>query len=225
MNPHVLAISADLLRRHYGPPVAPGRPGEWTTLVRVVLEQGRPAKKVRDWSWLEDSPLRTADETIGLGISRLAEVLAVNLQPEGRARPLHGCAQWWQGNFSADDGPADFTQRPLEAWQTDLRAISGVTWEMADRILLAVGGLTVYPLDRGSLRIAARHGWVDAGSDYDEWQAFFTRGLEEAHASLSELAGWNAEVAHDYCRSEPQCNECPLKSLLPDRGPVPLESE
>jgi endonuclease III len=223
MTQHVLTRAADLLRRHYGPPPATGPVGNWTTLVRVVLEHGRPAKKSRDWSWLDEGPLREAEETAAQGVSRLVELLEEHNQPAGKAGALCGCAVWWQRRFGAVDAPADFSRRSLESWQSELRAIRGISWELADRILLVVGGLAVYPLDRGSQRIAARHGWVDPAADYDEWQAFFVMSLRDTDFSLPELAHWNVSVGRDYCRAEPRCDECPLKSLLPERGPVALE--
>ena len=225
MTPHVLTAAADLLRQHYGPIRSEGPAAEWNTLVRLVLEHGRPAKRIRDWSWLDDSPLRTAPETLATGVHWLAEILEVNHQKPKLAPPLTGCAKWWQQHFGAADTPADFAHRSIESWQTELRAIAGVNWELADRILLVVGRQTVYPLNRGSLRIAARHGWVEASADYDEWQSFFTAAARDGNVSLLELADWNARVGHDYCRSEPHCDECPLKSLLPAHGPVPLEAE
>jgi endonuclease III len=223
MTEHVLTRAADLLRRHYGPLLAIGPAGYWTTLVRVVLEHGRPAKKGRDWSWLDEGPLRTAEETAAQGASRLVELLDENNQPSSKAGVLCGCASWWQRRFKSEDAPADFSRRSLESWQSELRSIRGINWELADRILLVAGGQAIYPLDRGSQRIAARHGWIDPAADYDEWQAYFAGGLRDTNVSLSELAQWNVSVGRDYCRAEPRCDECPLKSLLPERGPVALD--
>jgi endonuclease III len=225
MTVHLLTGVADLLRRKYGQLPPTGRSGKWSTLVRVVLEHGRPAKKSHDWSWLDEAPLRTAEETAAQGVSRLVDILEENSQSASKARALCGCALWWQHSFGTDDAPADFSRRSLESWQTDLRAMRGVSWELADRILLVVGGQSVYPLDRGSQRIAARHGWVDPAADYDEWQSFFIGGLRDAEVSPQQLALWNVCVGRDYCRAEPRCDECPLKSLLPEGGPVALESD
>jgi endonuclease III len=164
-----------------------------------------------------------AEETAAQGVSRLVHVLEENDQSASKAGALCGCALWWQRRFGADDALADFSRRSLESWQLELRAIRGVSWELADRILLVVGGQAVYPLDRGSQRIAARHGWVEPVADYDEWQTFFVKSLRDSDVSLDELAHWNVSVGRDYCRAEPRCDECPLRSLLPERGPVPLE--
>jgi endonuclease-3 related protein len=195
------------------------------TLVRVVLEHGRTADKGRDWLSLVEGPLSTAEETARQGASRLVELLEENSQPARKAGVLCGCALWWQRSFGAEDAPSDFSRRPLESWQSELRSIRGISWELADRILLVVGGQAVYPLDRGSQRIAVRHGWIEPTADYDEWQTFFVRSLRDTDVSLPELARWSVSLGRDYCRAEPRCDECPLKSLLPERGPVALEGD
>ena len=52
MTRNVLGDAADLLARHYGPLPESGPPGEWITIVRVILERGRAVKNGRDWSWV-----------------------------------------------------------------------------------------------------------------------------------------------------------------------------
>ena len=218
----VLFEAASLLAAHYGPQPQPGAVGQWTTLVRLVLEQGRSQKSDRDWSWIEDSPFSSARETASLDVRGLAERLEAEGQPANKAAVLHALAEWWQ-QHAADSGSPDFRGHSLEVWQAELRAIRGVSWELADRILLFVGALTVYPLDRGSMRIAARHGWMDMTSEYDDWQAFLVSAFRNDQLDLVQLSRWNARIARDFCGRLPACDECPLRSLLPPRGPIPIE--
>jgi endonuclease-3 related protein len=220
----VLVEAASLLAAHYGPHAPPGPVGAWTTLVRVVLEQGRSQKSDRDWSWLDDSPLSSAQEAATCDARGLAERLDTAGQPANKAAVLRGLAAWWEGH-AADNGAPDFQGRPLEAWQAELRAIRGVSWELADRILLFFGALNVYPLDRGSMRIAARHGWMDMTAEYDDWQAFFAGASRDAPFDLVQLSRWNARVAREFCGRLAACDECPLRSLLPPRGPIALEEQ
>src|SRR5438477_2975990 len=130
MTEHVLTSAADLMLRHYGRLPATGPAGKWTTLVRVVLEHGRTAKKSRGWSWLDEGPLRTAEEIHAVGVSRLVHVLEENGQSASKAGALCGCAVWWLRRFGADDVPADLSGRSLESWQSELGAIRGVSWEL-----------------------------------------------------------------------------------------------
>ena len=223
MTRKVLEDAANLLARHYGPLAQSGPPGEWITLVRVVLERRRSVKNGRDWSWVDETALRTPAETAAQAVPLLMETLESEGYPATGAIALSGCAQWWLREIGDADAISVFRQRPLESWQRALRAIRGVSWELADRILLAVAGLAVFPLGRGSLRIAARHGWMGLEDDYDEWQAFFVGSLRDRDLDLAQLAQWTERLSHDFCGPTPKCELCPLKGLLPANGPVPLD--
>jgi endonuclease III-like uncharacterized protein len=197
---------------------------DWKTLVRVVLEAGRLPRKPRDWSWISETPLGNPDETCLYSVAGLAEVLEAADQRAAKAPLLHALAEWWERRIGdVSNATGAFTTRSVKSWQDDLRAIPGVNWELADRILLFVGGCTVYPLDRGSMRITARHGWMEISSDYDDWQSFFTTAAKETAFDLGQLSRWNSAVARDFCKAQPHCDDCPLKSLLPARGIVSLE--
>ena len=223
MAQNVLRAAAELLRQYYGMRTQMSPPGQWRTLVRLVCERGGPAKKGRDASWIEEAPLRSPIETARLTTDRLAEILDALGQRGNSAAVLSALAQWWLNRVGDEEASAVFALRPLDAWQKELRAIRGVNWELADRILLFVAGLTVYPLDRGSLRIAARHGWMDLAAEYDEWQSFFVGGLRDAQTGPADMSFWNTRVGRDFCGARANCEGCPLKELLPERGPVPLE--
>jgi endonuclease III-like uncharacterized protein len=222
MAGNVVVNAAELLGRHYGRRDDLRPPGEWLTLVRVVLERGRPNNGRRDWSWLEDSPLRGPGETALQTGSHLEEIVGATGLRANQAKVLPALAGWWLRNFGNAEAGVDFEKRSLESWQRDLRTVRGVGWELADRILLAVAGLAVYPLDRGSQRIAARHGWIDLSAEYGEWQALFVGGLRDSGVAVDDLSDWNSRVGREFCGAEPQCETCPLKGLLPEKGPVPL---
>jgi len=224
MGHNTLVEAARILGRHYGHRVELPA-GEWLTLVRLVLARRGSKSDEPDWSWLEDTPLRRPGETVQQSGSRL-EAFAVDAGfKSSPVKVLPALARWWlQNSDDAGAGP-DFGKRPLESWQRDLRGIRGVSWELADRILLVVGGLAVYPLDRGSQRIAARHGWIDISADYDEWQAFFVGGPRDSGIPVEDLSDWNSRIGREFCGVEPQCETCPLKGMLPEKGPLPLTSE
>jgi endonuclease-3 related protein len=149
--------------------------------------------------------------------SLLQEIVDEAGLKESQAKALPALAAWWLRSFGNAEVGADFEKRSLESWQHDLRAVRGV--------LLTVGGLSVYPLDRGSLRIAARHGWMDMSAEYDEWQALFVGGLRYSGIGVDDLFDWNSRIGREFCGVEPQCETCPLKGLLPEQGPLPLTSE
>ncbi len=219
MGHNRLHEAAALLARHYGSHgAAPAV--DWPTLVRIVLEQGRFPKKNRNWSWLDESSLRTAHEASTGTAAQIADELEANDQPASKSNVLCDLAGWWQRRIGAADALAAFRGRSLEHWQSELRAIRGVNWDLADRILLLVGGCDVYPLDRASMRIAQRHGWMDAAAEYDDWQAFFASAKREDAVDLAQLWRWNVQVGREFCGRKPDCEKCPLKALLPAGGPL-----
>lgn len=230
MKQNSLLNVAALLARHYGSFAASDssagqHPGAWSTLVRIVLEQGKSPKKMQDWSWIAEGSLGTAREAAAETVSRLADVLESAGHPGNKAGVLSALAQWWHRRIGDADARAVLQGRSLEHWQIELRAIRGVSWDLADRILLVIGGLAVYPLDRASMRIAHRHGWMEATAEYDEWQAFFVSSTRESEVDLEQLWRWNLRVGREFCGKNPDCENCPLKSLLPAGGPVPLDGE
>jgi endonuclease-3 related protein len=138
--------------------------------------------------------------------------------PRGRQKGplLQAFAQWWKGRFGDElepDWPAD-----VEQLQQELRAIRGVSVEMADRLLLFVGRRPVFPVDRSAMRIACRHGWLDAAAEYEEWQSFFAQRNEDTDCDRRELSIWLAQIGRDFCGPQPRCEDCPLRSLLPPGG-------
>lgn len=223
MAENVLDTAAELLAGHYGKTPAVGPVGEWTTLVRVVLLSGRKLKKGADWSWLDESALRSAEEAAACrGESLEAELDSAGI-PSTKVACLQALAKWWMKRIGEERSSVDQWVSSRDRWRDELRRLPGVNWELADRILLFVGGVATMPLDRGTMRIAARHGWVETIAEYEEWQSFFIRGLTDAGVDLAEFSQSMTRIGRDFCGKIPKCDECPLKSLLPMSGPLPID--
>jgi endonuclease-3 related protein len=138
---------------------------------------------------------------------------------------LHALAGWWLRDDDREQESSVAWDRPVETLRGELRDLPGVSLTLADRLLLLVGGMPAFPIDRPTIRIAGRHGWVDSNSDYDEWQTFFTRSANDCNASLAELHFWFGETGRDFCGIRPRCDQCPLRSLLPPSGALPLSED
>lgn len=223
MGESVLNAAADLLAEYYGsiPPVGPS--GEWTTLVRVVLASGRKLQKSIDWDWIDDTVLRSADETAAGRRDSLGTELESTGYAANKAASLLALAQWWLRRIGPGSSTVDEWNARRDRWCEELRELPGVNWELADRILLFVGGVTAIPLDRGTMRVAARHGWVETTADYDEWQSFFVRGLFDAGIDIATFSQAMSRIGRDFCGKVPRCDACPLRSLLPPGGPNPID--
>ena len=127
----------------------------------------------------------------------------------------------------------------------ELLALEGVGPETADSILLYAGQHPVFVVDAYTRRISERHGLLHANANYEEFRALFERGLSADVTSITrasqssgaashlpspmslakrsplaqvfnEMHGLIVGVGKQYClKSTLQCEECPLKSLLP----------
>jgi len=217
---------AEILERHFGKTDEEFPPAGWTELVKVVLTHGRPMSSgVRDWSWIGRSGLETASEAVAAG----TPVWETALESAGFSQKKRGLlvrlAVWWRDEIGDDEPAVVLAGQSLPHWQTQLRSIRGVSWELADLILLTLGAGPVFPLDRGSRRIVLRHGWLDLDAEYDEWESFFSRVAREGSVDLRWLWKRTSDVGRRFCGPQPKCEECPLRAILPAGGPIPFDSE
>jgi len=125
-----------------------------------------------------------------------------------------------------------------------LLAISGIGPETADSMLLYAGGHHSFVIDAYTKRIFERHGWgllkvksaklkrpkVEPGvtgvDEYHRLKALCDSALNHKRG-VEQLDYWQdyhaqvVMVGKLYCRPrEPLCEQCPLKPLLAERGPL-----
>jgi endonuclease III related protein len=137
--------------------------------------------------------------------------------------------------------------QPTEKLREQLLALNGVGPETADSILLYAGNHPVFVVDAYTRRLLQRHGIIGDKTGYEEIRSLVEHVLSSApaaslhvqktgsdprhnpspisRASRSELAQHYNEfhalivrVGNHYCRTNPNCEGCPLKSLLPSAG-------
>ena len=205
-----------MLREAYGRPeteqldVVPRR---FRTLVDVVAGTAKPNSA-------DVSPvaLDRPDELVDLPIEALQEALKGTGRDSRRAGALQGLAGWWPGDEPEENWCADHQQRRAE-----LMAVRGVGHELVDRILLLVLQISTMPLSRSALRVACRHGWSGLESEYEEWQHLFRQAAELADSRLEETDRLIRQVGQAHCRTQPNCEGCPLEALLPEGGPYEPE--
>jgi endonuclease-3 related protein len=183
----------------------------------VVGRGVNPAKVEQHWSEFLASPLKSAVETAACGLGEIQELLAPIGRVKQSAPVLKSLAGWWLKH--GPKGGAGEGEGLSEQAREKLLRIPGVSLELADRILLFAAGQVVYPVDRATIRIACRHGWLGLEAEYEEWQASFVGSLSEHAGGLEQFSLWAAQVGKDYCGPQPNCTTCPLRSLLPENGP------
>lgn len=207
-----LRKALELLRHHYGEPPVQRESGSWRSLVETVARGS-----VETDAGCEAAPLASAASVADCGIEELSEALVKIPRGKQKAPALKSLARWWLSRFG-DTAESEW-DGAIEELRQELLALRGVSLETADRLLLFVGRLPAYPVDRASIRIAARHGWLGTDSEYDEWQTFFVRGLDESVPELQRASLLIGRTGRDFCGPVPRCDKCPLQELLPPGGP------
>lgn len=110
---------------------------------------------------------------------------------------------------------------PTERLREALGSIRGLGLAAADRLLLDGLDRPVYPVDRGSYRVAVRHGWIDPDAGLEEARSAFERVGDGDARVLHALSRDLRAVADEFCRpARPRCDRCPLRPFLPEGGPV-----
>jgi endonuclease III related protein len=130
---------------------------------------------------------------------------------------LHLFARW-----IVDQGGLDaLAEIPTEQLRDDLLMIPGMSPAATDAILLYGLKRPVFPVDRPTYRIMARHGWIDPNTDYEEARAVIEEPADGNVEVLADLAYWFDRVGELYCRSTgARCDGCPLRAFLPESGPI-----
>ncbi len=109
---------------------------------------------------------------------------------------------------------------PTETLRQQLLAIWGIGPETADSILLYAFDRPVFVVDAYTKRILVRHGWIGRGCDYEAMRAFFEARLPADPELYNDFHAQIVIIGKDYCRPAPRCDNCPLKEMLPPRGPI-----
>jgi endonuclease-3 related protein len=154
------------------------------------------------------------------------EELEELIRPAGyfriKARRLRNLLQFLVGRY---DGSLEaMFSTGLSSLRKELLGVDGIGRETADSILLYAGGLPVFVVDTYTHRVLARHGWIGFDADYQMIQDYFQDSLPEDPAVYNEYHALLVRLGKDYCRkSDPKCDQCPLKDLLPDGGPLAPE--
>ena len=102
-----------------------------------------------------------------------------------------------------------------------LLSVHGIGPETADSILLYAGNHPVFVVDAYTHRIFGRHGITAGKPDYEAVRARFEAALPRHPQLLNEFHALVVNTGKNWCRkSVPRCQECPLRSLLPETSPL-----
>ena len=214
-----------LANRYGAPPPIPIVPDDpFAAIIGAMLGRSfDPSKVSRALDAFRDSGLIAPEALSEADPSEVDEALreaGAKLTPKAIA-PLMKLAKW-----AADRGVDSLEDAPTESLRDELRAIRGVGAATADTLLLDALDRPVYPVDRPSYRVFARHGWIDPTAEYDEARSVFESREPDDAAGLRRLSWWMDRVASEFCKpGKPKCERCPLRPFLPEGGPIEAAGE
>lgn len=218
-----LQQAADLLKVEYGEVEIPEADSTWGVFLRVLfgVTSGHKANSALV-EMLSSSAIASPSMATQATAGQLVELLTPIPRGPQKASLVKGVAAWWLEQFGDELSP-EWT-RGTKFYRESLRALRGLGPATVDELLLFAARLKVFPVDRTTLRVAVRHGWLDLPVEDDEAQSFFVRGLAESNVDPRELSRLVALVGESHCGREPKCDGCPLQSMLPSGGPRSPES-
>jgi endonuclease-3 related protein len=216
----------DALGERYGRPGVPHAGlAPFEAMVATVLDRSLDARKrdaavsaLREEGLLDPQSLAEADP------SELDDALkshGLRVAPKALA-PLRRLARWLvdRHHGSADDLVDPDSRASTTELRDELLSVNGIGPASADALLNYALSRPVYPVDRATYRVLARHGWIDPDVSYDEARDALERHSPDDRVTLAHLAVWLENLGHDYCRPNvARCERCPLRKFLPVGGP------
>ena len=142
-------------------------------LTGTLLSRMFASRQAREsWDSLNGAKLNSLAAVAGAEVTELVEATRTPGQPfkplsAKTLKPLHFFAKW----IVAQGGLNALADLPTEQLRDDLLMIPGISPAAADAVLLYGLYRPVFPVDRPTYRIMARHGWIDPTTDYEEARA------------------------------------------------------
>ncbi|MDG2382831.1 MAG: endonuclease III domain-containing protein [Pirellulaceae bacterium] len=212
-------VAFELLQKAYG--AQHWWPGEsvFEVIVGTILTQNTNWKNVeRALGNLRDENLLCVDGMRDLPTTALAELIRPAGYYRQKSRRLHNFLRFLDETY---DGDLELMfEEPVDELREKLLSINGVGPETADSILLYAGQLPAFVVDTYTARVFKRHGWSEAEADYYALQSAAEQALPRDVKLYNEFHALIVQVGKLHCGRIPQCDGCPLQSILPASGPL-----
>ncbi len=114
-------------------------------------------------------------------------------------------------NFLKSLGGLDELKKlPLHELRKKLLDVPGIGPETADSIILYALEKPVFVVDAYTRRFLKRHGLIRGNEKYDEIRLLFERNLPCDVKLYNEYHALIVKLGKVYCKSKPECENCPL---------------
>lgn len=128
-------------------------------------------------------------------------------------RPVEACNHGFQSTGLHGGSLDAVNQQSLDDLRRELLSINGVGPETADSILLYAFDRPAFVVDAYTKRFLTRHNLVSSEADYHEVQKIFLDALDPDVRLFNEYHALIVKLAKDFCRTVPQCADCPLQNM------------
>jgi endonuclease-3 related protein len=153
------------------------------------------------------------------------ETLAVIIRPSGyhhvKAKRLKSLVRFFLKEYAGSI--ETMSAEKLPALREKLLSVQGVGPETADSILLYACGKPVFISDAYTRRILLRHHLIPDDANGEQIRVLFMTNLPHEASLFNQFHALFVYTGKTFCRTEPQCALCPLRTLHSKNG-EPLRS-
>lgn len=198
------------LYQHYGSQHWWPADSPFEVIVGAVLTQNTAwqnvEKAIRN---LKRENLLSATKLAKIPIEKLAKII----RPVGfyniKAKRLKSVINFLMNNY--DGNIRKLKRQNIRILRSQLLTIDGVGEETADSILLYALEKPTFVVDAYTKRIFSRHNFFKLDMPYSSVQKFFIDNLPKSVKIYNEFHALLVRLAKDYCRTTPNCLECPIR--------------
>ncbi len=104
-------------------------------------------------------------------------------------------------------------KEPLPLIRKKLLSVHGIGPETADSIILYALEKPVFVIDAYTKRVLARHTILDYNETYETYQELFHSSLKKNVRLFNEYHALLVRLAKEYCRTKPDCGQCPIEGM------------
>ena len=193
---------------------------QWEIIVGAILTQNTSWHNVEQaLAALSARQALDLPALLALDVDELAELIRPSRYFNQKAHRLQDIARYIDENYRGST--AALLRRPAVLLRRELLSLKGIGPETADSILLYAAQYPFFVVDAYTRRIFFRHNWCRVEEGYDDLKSMCEAALDcfSGDRLLNYWGDWHAQLVmlgktHCHAKS-PDCENCPLKPLLP----------
>ncbi len=160
---------------------------------------------------LKHADMLSPDKLYSQPVSNIARLIKPSGFYNQKAKHLKLMVDYLVKNYKGNTDA--MCKKETKALRDELLSIKGIGNETADSILLYACNKPIFVVDSYTCRVLHRHGFINDYAQYDDIQQLFMDNLQHDAVMFNEYHALIVELAKNYCRTKPLCEQCPLSEL------------